>query len=67
MRHQSYAYAKNHWSLEPDLIYILRRYWEDLEKHIDDLHAFGDAAGSELYEIGDHVDQHATPELVMFD
>jgi acyl-CoA dehydrogenase len=67
MRYQSYAYAKNHWLLDPDLAHVLRRYWKDLDEHKQALHAFGDVAGSQIYEIGDHVDQHAVPELVMFD
>ena len=67
MRYQSYAYSRNHWQMDPDLDPILRRYWKDLSKHEGELKAFGDTAGSTIYEVGDHVDQHAGPELVMFD
>ncbi len=67
MRHQSYAFAKNHWLMDPDLRHVLSHYWKDLNKHEAALQAFGDVAGGPLYEIGDHVDQFAVPELVMFD
>jgi alkylation response protein AidB-like acyl-CoA dehydrogenase len=67
MRYQSYACGKNHWLSDPDLRSILNHFWDDLSKHESALKAFGEVAGGPLYELGDHVDQHAVPELVMFD
>ena len=54
MRYQSYAFAKNHWLMDPDLRHVLSHYWKDLSKHEAELQGFGDVAGGPLYEIGDH-------------
>ncbi|MGD8554229.1 MAG: acyl-CoA dehydrogenase family protein [Anaerolineales bacterium] len=67
MQYQSYAYGKNHWLIEPDLSYILERYWKGLKKHQSQFAELGELAGGLAYEVADHVDQHAPPELVMFD
>lgn len=67
MEHQSYAYGKNHWSLEPDLPSILGRYWRGWTAYQPELERFGALAGGEAYRIADHVDKEARPVLVMHD
>lgn len=67
MRHQSYAYGKNHWQLDPDLLAVLRHYWPGIEKEKDDFDRLGVMAGGLAYEVADHVDDRALPELVMYD
>lgn len=67
MQQQSYAYGKNHWLLEPDLPHILKRYWAGFEQHQAELSAFGELAGGRAYEVADHVDRTANPELVSHD
>lgn len=66
MNFQSYSYQKNHWSLEPDLRFILKRYWPAWEEHADEFERFGDLVGGRAYEVADHVDQYPA-ELVMVD
>lgn len=67
MEHQSYAYGKNHWLLDPDLPVVLGHYWKGWEAHRSELEAFGALAGGEAYRIADHVDKEARPTLVMHD
>ena len=67
MEFQSYAYGKNHWLLEPDLKGILKKYWADFSGHEEELESFGALAGGRAYELADHIDRAATPELVMHD
>ena len=67
MQFQSYAYGKNHWSLDPDLRVILQRNWPDLAKHEVELARFGELAGGRAYQIADYVDRAAPPELVTLD
>jgi len=67
MLHQSYAYGKNHWLLEPDLKHILLQYWEGLPKCEERLTSFAILAGTRAYEIADYIDHEATPYLVMHD
>ena len=67
MQHQSYAYGKNHWVLDPDLPALLRRYWKGWEAHQAELEGFGALAGGEAYRTADHVDKEAQPVLVMHD
>lgn len=67
MEFQSYAFGKNHWTLEPDLRVILPHYWSDFAAHEDSFLAFGDLVGGRAYEIADWVDRAAAPELVMYD
>jgi acyl-CoA dehydrogenase len=67
MQYQSYAYGKNHWSLEPDLPAILARYWPSYQEHQDEFEDFGALVGSKVYEVADYVDHHAPPTLVMHD
>jgi acyl-CoA dehydrogenase len=67
MQFQSYAYGKNHWSLDPDLKVILQRNWPDLARHEAELHRFGELAGGRAYQIADYVDRQAPPELVTMD
>lgn len=67
MEHQSYAYGKNHWTLEPDLPTILSRYWKGWEAHRGELEGFGAVAGGTAYRLADHVDKEARPVLVMHD
>lgn len=45
MEHQSYAYGKNHWALEPDLPALLERHWKDWRNHKEELERFGALAG----------------------
>ncbi len=67
MEHQSYAYGKNHWALEPDLPHLLSRYWKGWTAHQAELERFGALAGGAAYRIADHVDKEARPVLVMHD
>jgi acyl-CoA dehydrogenase len=67
MEYQSYIYGKNHWLLEPDLKFILEKYWPDLADHGESLTEYGALIGSKAYEIGDLVDQQVTPTLLMHD
>lgn len=67
MEHQSYAYGKNHWALEPDLPSLLNRYWKGWSAHQSELERFGALAGGAAYRIADHVDKEARPVLVMHD
>jgi acyl-CoA dehydrogenase len=67
MQFQSYAYGKNHWSLDPDLKIILQRNWPDLAQHEAELARFGELAGGRAYQVADYVDREAPPELVMVD
>lgn len=65
MEHQSYAYGKNHWALDPDLPTLLNRYWKGWEAHHSELESFGAMVGGEAYRVADHVDKEARPVLVM--
>ncbi len=67
MEFQSYAYGKNHFTLDPDLPHVLSRYWPGFEAHRADLEAFGEVAGGRAYALADHVDRAARPVLVMHD
>ena len=67
MEYQSYIYGKNHWHLEPDLKVILEKYWKEFPDHQEDLTEFGSLIGSKAYEVGDLVDRHAMPTLIMHD
>ncbi|MEJ2597473.1 MAG: acyl-CoA dehydrogenase family protein [Anaerolineales bacterium] len=67
MQYQSYAYGKNHWSLDPDLKSVLQRNWPGLAGHEAELARFGELAGGRAYQIADYVDRQAPPELVMLD
>ncbi|RIH83424.1 acyl-CoA dehydrogenase family protein [Calidithermus roseus] len=67
MEHQSYAYGRNHFLLDPDLPALLKRYWQGWEAHRGELVAFGELAGGEAYRVADHVDKEARPVLVMHD
>ena len=67
MRHQSYAYGKNHWLLEPDLPHLLRRYGEAFDQLQASLSLFGELAGGRAYQLADYVDRQARPVLVMHD
>ena len=67
MNFQSYAFGKNHWSLEPDLKHILARTWTGFHQHDASLVQFGELAGGRAYELADWVDRTAPPELVMHD
>ena len=66
MRHQAYTFGMNHWELEPDLKFILDKYWKDHEKVEGELREFGQLVGEEAYEVADYVDRYP-PELVMHD
>jgi alkylation response protein AidB-like acyl-CoA dehydrogenase len=67
MNYQSYAYGKNHWTLEPDLKPILEQYWPELLAHESELIEFGSLAGGLAYEVADHIDRQAQPVLIMHD
>jgi acyl-CoA dehydrogenase len=41
MEHQSYAYGRNHFRLDPDLPTLLGRYWRGWEAYRGELEAFG--------------------------
>jgi acyl-CoA dehydrogenase len=64
---KSYAFGKNHWSLDVDLRTILRRYWPAYSEHEVSLSEFGELAGGRAYEIAEHVDRTAAPIHVMHD
>ncbi|MBX6395374.1 MAG: acyl-CoA dehydrogenase family protein [Alicyclobacillaceae bacterium] len=67
MRYQSYAYGRNHWKEDPDLQAILTHYWPAWTEHAAELEAFGQLAGTEVYEALYHIDHDAPPVLVMHD
>lgn len=64
---KSYAYGKNHWSLDVDLKIILKRYWPGFTEYEVSLSEFGKLAGGNAYEIADHVDRTAVPLHAMHD
>jgi alkylation response protein AidB-like acyl-CoA dehydrogenase len=66
MRHRSYIFGKNHWSLEQDLKVCLERYWTTYSDHQNELADFGEICGSRVLEVADRVDEHP-PKLVMHD
>lgn len=67
MEFQSYAYGKNHFTIDGDLHVVLSRYWQGFDEHREEMARWGALMGSEAYEVGYHVDQGALPELVMHD
>jgi alkylation response protein AidB-like acyl-CoA dehydrogenase len=67
LEHISYAYGKNHWTLDPDLAVVLRHFWPDWGEARADLEHYGALAGSEVYEVCHHVDHDAPPELILTD
>lgn len=67
MEFQSYAYGQNHFNLDTDLQTVLGSYWNDFESHRDELAEWGVLMGSEVMEVGYHVDRGADPVLVMHD
>jgi acyl-CoA dehydrogenase len=67
MQYRSYAFGKNHWTLEPDLERILSLYWDELPQHQEELLEYGLLAGGRAYQLADYIDQHAVPDLVMHD
>lgn len=67
MKHQSYAYGKNHWLLDPDLKPILSQYWTGLPEHEAELSQFGALAGGRAYQVAGHVDHDSPPTLVSHD
>ncbi|MDI3317596.1 MAG: acyl-CoA dehydrogenase family protein [Bacillota bacterium] len=67
MRFQSYAYGRNHFTLDPDLQAVLRHFWPDARAHWPELERWGELLGGEAYKVGYHVDQEAPPVLVMHD
>lgn len=67
MEHQSYAYGKNHYILDPDLEPVLSVYWPEHTRHREELVRFGELAGGRAYELADYIDRAAVPELIMHD
>lgn len=65
MEFQSYAYGRNHFSVDTDLQAVLEHYWQGYDP--GEMTAWGELMGSEALEVGYHVDQGATPVLVMHD
>ncbi len=67
MQLRSYAFGRNHWTLEPDLRAILSLWWREAADHEADLTRFGALAGGRAYEVADHVDHFSPPSLVIHD
>jgi acyl-CoA dehydrogenase len=67
MQHQSYAFGKNHWRLDPDLKHVLEKYGKTPESFISTLDDFGQFAGGQAFEIADFIDRAARPELINHD
>lgn len=67
LAHISYAFNKNHWTLDPDLPVVLEHFWADWEKARADFEHYGALAGREVYETCHHVDHDAPPELIQHD
>ncbi|MGH8127134.1 MAG: acyl-CoA dehydrogenase family protein [Gammaproteobacteria bacterium] len=63
----SYAWGKNHWTLDPDLRHVLSHYWPGWETARADLEHYGALAGREVYETCYHVDHDAPPVLIQHD
>ncbi|MGA7966080.1 MAG: acyl-CoA dehydrogenase family protein [Gammaproteobacteria bacterium] len=66
-KHISYAWGKNHWTLDPDLNHVLRHYWHEWESARADLEHYGALAGREVYETCYHVDHDTPPVLIQHD
>ncbi|MDN5864375.1 MAG: acyl-CoA dehydrogenase family protein [Gammaproteobacteria bacterium] len=67
LEHISYAWDKNHWTLDPDLPVVLRHFWPGWAEAQADLEHYGKLAGREVYETCYHVDHEAPPVLVQYD
>jgi alkylation response protein AidB-like acyl-CoA dehydrogenase len=57
--HLSNSYGKNHFEVDKPFQFILRYF-----RSTPHLHALGDFAGKELFEVADYVDKVAKPKLV---
>lgn len=66
MEHQSYAFGKNHWQIDPDLRAILSRYWKNWDLYREELAVFGGLAGGDAYGLGNQAEP-SEPVLVMHD
>ncbi|MGH8162205.1 MAG: acyl-CoA dehydrogenase family protein [Gammaproteobacteria bacterium] len=67
LEHISYAWGKNHWTLDPDLPAVLAHFWPGWGAARSDLEHYGALAGREVYETCHHVDHDAPPVLVQYD
>ena len=67
MEHQSYAYGKNHWQIDPDLRAVLGRYWKNWDLYREEMVVFGGLAGGDAYGLGRPLEKHSEPVLVMHD
>lgn len=67
MQHQSYAFGKNHWRLDPDLKPVLLQYRQLSPSFLEVLDDFGQFTGGQAYEAADFIDRTAPPELVNHD
>lgn len=67
MQSRSYAFGKNHWTIDPDLPVLLSTYWPDARHHTDAFTQFGGIAGGKAYEIAYQIDRSAAPVLIMHD
>ena len=52
MEFQSYAYGKNHFTIDGDLHVVLSRYWQGFDAHREEMARWGALMGSEAYEVG---------------
>jgi acyl-CoA dehydrogenase len=64
---QSYAYGQNHFAVDADLQAVLNTYWGDFESHREEMVRWGELMGTEVLEVGYHIDQGADPVFVMHD
>ncbi len=67
MEFQSYAFRRNHFTLDHELRAALRHFWPGAADHESELEDWGRLLGGEAYEVGSHVDREAPPVLVMHD
>jgi alkylation response protein AidB-like acyl-CoA dehydrogenase len=67
MRFESYAYDKNHFQMDPDLVPVLNWSSVDPEGWGERLRKVGEIGGGRAYLTAAHVDREAQPRLVMHD
>ena len=67
MQYLSYAYGRNHFTLDPDLQAVLAHFWPAYPDHQEELRSFGEWSGREIYEAAYHIDQESPPVLIHHD
>jgi acyl-CoA dehydrogenase len=67
MQFESYAYERNHFKLDPDLMAVLNWCASDTTGWPEKLLELGEISGGQAYQIAAHVDCEAQPRLVMHD